>query len=160
MVFFSINAESVSSSKSQYDQELRDYQKCLRLKLKEFPRPHQDIAQLYNRMGFVCKSTGDYKKTVYFFKKCLCVEEKFLSENQTNLALSLFHIGYAYNLCGHSDRALKYYRRSLNLTKFGIAQKSNQISGGASEAKNYFIILISKFRNNLIVFKHFVSSNV
>lgn len=150
------SASLIQKSKSQYNQELDDYQKCLRIRLKESPRPHQEISQLYNRMGLLCKSMGEYKKAVYYFKKCLRVEEKFLLENQTNLALSLFHIGYAYNLCGDSDRALKYYRRSLNLTKSEIAQKLNQTSG-KSTAKNFSMIIISKFRNSLILFKKFLS---
>ena len=72
-------------------------------------------SELYNNIGVVFGSKGDYDKALKYFLRELQIQEKSIGTKDHRLAVTLNNLGVVLINKGDYDRSLDYYRRSLKI---------------------------------------------
>ena len=93
-----------------YDDALKSYTQALNIRTARKDR--EGIAHLYNNIGFVYKSKGEYAKALTYYQQSLA-EMKQVREKQVDLSGVLNNMGDIYRLNGNRQKALDYYQQSL-----------------------------------------------
>jgi tetratricopeptide (TPR) repeat protein len=73
------------------------------------------LPAIYNNVASIYVSLGKYLEALSFYKKTLEIEEKIISSNHPDLALTHNNIGKMYKDIGNYEEALKSYEKSLNI---------------------------------------------
>ena len=76
---------------------------------------HPDIATLYNNIGNVYYSQGNYSQALEYFQKELKIAEKEFGKELLNVAPLYKMIGYIYFELDNFSQALVYFRKALNM---------------------------------------------
>ena len=102
------------------------------------------ISLLYNNIGFVYDSLGNYDKALEYYKKSLNIDLKTYGENHPSVATSYNNIGAVYKSLGNYDKAIEYFKKSLSifLKTYGenhpdVASSYNNISHAFYKSKKY-----------------------
>jgi tetratricopeptide (TPR) repeat protein len=72
-------------------------------------------APIYNQLGLMKDSQGEYKEAITFCEKALDIYKKTLPSNHPNLAGSYNNIGLVYCNMGEYSKALSYYEKVLEI---------------------------------------------
>ncbi|CAF4914714.1 unnamed protein product [Rotaria sp. Silwood1] len=94
---------------------LSSYQKALKIRQKNFPSTHPDLAVSYNNIGSVYDHMGDYSKALSSHKKALEIRQKNLPSNHPDLAQSYNNIGLVYDNMRDYSNALSSLQKALEI---------------------------------------------
>ena len=103
---------------AKYNEALVFWFKALEIYKTKLEIDHTNTAMLYklynNIAAGYCK-IGEYDNALKYLYKCLEIQEKVLSTEQPEIAMSYNNIGVAYDALGEYDDALKYHFKALKI---------------------------------------------
>ncbi|CAF4778052.1 unnamed protein product, partial [Rotaria socialis] len=79
-----------------------------------------DRAFIYNQLGLMKYSQGEYQQAVTFYEKSLQICKKILSPDDPELATRYNNIGGVYDNMGEYSKALEYYEKSLKIREISL----------------------------------------
>ena len=95
-----------------------DLQKALqelKIKEKQLPENHPDLAKAYDNILTIYFNNGDFEKAMEYGLKALKIREKVLDENHPDLAESYNNISVLYHEKGEDDIAFEYALKALKI---------------------------------------------
>lgn len=94
----------------QYELALEFYSTSLTLMKSEL-----DQAMCFNNIGITFANQQQYEDALQSFQQSLSIRQKFLSENHSDVGISLANIGGVYSSMNQLDFALEYYEKALKI---------------------------------------------
>jgi tetratricopeptide (TPR) repeat protein len=79
------------------------------------------------RLGSTCKSTGNLKDAIKYYKVVVEIREQYLSEEHPKLALSVFDLASVYDKIGDNTNALEYYKNAMSIHKKNFKNRSTNL---------------------------------
>jgi tetratricopeptide (TPR) repeat protein len=98
--------------------------------LLEQATDESDKAPIYNQLGLMKDSQGEYEEALTFYEKTLEIDKKTLSPNDPELAKTFNNIGLVYDNIGEYSKALSSYEKALEIKQQSLP--SNHPSLAAS----------------------------
>jgi two-component sensor histidine kinase len=110
-------------TKSEYNQALFFYLKCLKLDLE--PKNLKGLSSTFNNIGMLYTYKGDTKKSLKYYLISLKIDE-FLNDDES-IGSSLNNIAYTYEHQGDTTNALLYYKKAQHF--FQLQNNTNNEAG-------------------------------
>jgi tetratricopeptide (TPR) repeat protein len=92
----------------QSENAQRVYEILLKQKTEE-----KSKAPIYNQLGYIKDDRGEYQQAIRFYEKSLEIEQRSLSPNYPNRAMSYNNIGVVYKNMNDYPKALLFYEKAL-----------------------------------------------
>jgi len=113
-----------------------------------------ELANIYNNIGLIHKSKGDYNKALDWYHKSLKIMEQV--GNQAGLAANYNNIGGIYHFKGDYDKALDWLQKDLKITErigdqAGLATTYNNI-GAIHKSKGAYKMALAYTEKALNIF--------
>ncbi|CAF1479383.1 unnamed protein product [Adineta steineri] len=96
----------------KYTQAQSFFQSTLK-KVKDSDKKSQ--AALHHQLGFLYHEMGNLEKAMMEYEESLAIKLSYLSENDSELSLTLANMSCIYRELGHLDLALTYIQRALHI---------------------------------------------
>ncbi|CAF1167656.1 unnamed protein product [Adineta steineri] len=87
--------------------------------LRDQTTDENDKEHIYHLLGITKDSQGEHQEALTYFEKSLAIQQKTLSSNHPDFAISYNSIGLVYRKMGDYPKALSYHKKNL-----AILQKS------------------------------------
>ncbi len=100
---------------NRYDESLKAYGRCLKVREEILGRDHADTAISYNNMGSVMNAKGDHDGALEMYNICLEIQEKINGKKHISTAVTYSNIGLVMDAKGDLDGALKMYNICLEI---------------------------------------------
>jgi tetratricopeptide (TPR) repeat protein len=81
----------------------------------EFESSWEELAYIYNRLGYIKKVKNDFNRALTYYRMALEIRNDNLSYNRPELARLLTNIGMVQKSLGHFSRGILYLRRALDI---------------------------------------------
>ncbi|MBQ3244583.1 MAG: DUF2225 domain-containing protein, partial [Bacteroidaceae bacterium] len=98
-----------------YDKAEQYYQCALQSALNKYGDKHPDVATIYNNIGSVYSSQGNYSQALEYYNKALEIRLVVFGEQHSNVATCYNNIGGVYDNQGNYSQALEYYNKALEI---------------------------------------------
>lgn len=119
----------------------------------------EGVAECYNGMGTFFFYKNDYEQSIKFYKKSSKINKEI--GNTIKLSTDLLYIGISHGRLGHSDSAIAFYRKSLNLdakhNKKGMSRSLSHI-GSIYVYQGQYHLAQDFFNNSLLISKKYGDS--
>ncbi|WP_346881869.1 CHAT domain-containing tetratricopeptide repeat protein [uncultured Algibacter sp.] len=145
-------------SKRDFDKGIDNFNLALLILQKKHHKKHPDIGILFNDLGAINNSKGNFETAIDYLKKAL--EINLLNNKTKSVAKNYSNIGKSYVRLNKLNLALDYFKKSLEINK---KDKKNILNLGKdynnigitliqlirySESIPYFLKASSIFKNN------------
>lgn len=84
---------------------------------KRYGLEHENVANLYNNLGEVCRCLGDYSTALDYLLTAIKIEEKTIGINHPSISTTYSNIGLVYNSLGESTHRTDNYFKALDFFK-------------------------------------------
>lgn len=78
---------------------------------------HSDTTIIYNSIGGIFHSQGDYPKALKYYQKALNIREKVLGKEHPDTAIIYNNIGGIYFCQGEYTKAIEYLKRTIAIVE-------------------------------------------
>ncbi|CAF0861109.1 unnamed protein product [Rotaria sordida] len=95
--------------------------------LKSLSNNHTDIPKIYIELGHINNEIGEYNSALHNYQCALNIYQKQIPKDNICIISSLNYIGIIYKHMSKIDRAIDYYRQSLDIYETTCSQDQNHI---------------------------------
>jgi tetratricopeptide (TPR) repeat protein len=95
-------------------------------------------AAIYNQLGLVKVSLGEYQEAITFYEKSLEINEKILPPNHPNLASFYNNIGWVYQNIGDYPKALSSYEKALAIKQQSLPPNHPDLASSHNNIGNVY----------------------
>ncbi|MEM9859740.1 MAG: CHAT domain-containing tetratricopeptide repeat protein, partial [Bacteroidota bacterium] len=114
-----------------YDEALKEYDRCLLLYREVLSPDHPKIAISYNNLAFTKMNLESYDSSLYYHRKALGIRLKTLPENHRQTVSSYNGLGMVYTLTEQYDSAEFYLNKAVKLLKSHNSSRFNYFESRA-----------------------------
>lgn len=101
--------------KADYDRSLSLYQRALRNAQKLYDENSDVFATIYNSIGWVCNSLGQFDVALEYYQKALNIWIYCFGQYNDKIATGYNNIGTIFDIQGKYEKALEYYTKALDI---------------------------------------------
>lgn len=83
---------------------------------------------IYNNLGIIHRSRGEYDKAINHFKKALDIKIQALGEKHPSVADTYGNLGIAYGSKGEYDKAINYFEKALDIKIPVMGEKHSDVA--------------------------------
>lgn len=94
---------------------MKPIKKTLEIRQKILPSNHPDLAVIYNSIGLLHCTVGQFFKALESFHKELEIKQRSLSQNHPEFATVYSNIGLVYFNMNDHEKALEFYQKALEI---------------------------------------------
>ena len=102
---------------SQLDLAIINFNESLKIRREIFGENNRETAKVYEFLGLIEEEKGNYKNSIKLLELCYNILSKIFDENHSEIANSLFNLGYVYFSMKKYPIALEYYEKALKIRK-------------------------------------------
>jgi CHAT domain-containing protein len=145
---FSCNFLGLASLKlGKYDSSLVWFEKARQIRIRALGENHPLVGAVYNNIGLLCKSRGDYEGAALNYRKAIVIKK---ITNDKTVYLNLLNLGELYGVRGQYATALSYYNQADSILQHeapSVKMADLYLNSGAMmyslqgyhEAQDYFM---------------------
>ncbi|CAF3473271.1 unnamed protein product [Rotaria sp. Silwood2] len=100
----------------------------LELSLQILPENHQKRVTIYNQIGIVRQSQGNYIEALDYFNKAFEIQVKLLPENHPDIVCTYNNIGEVYRSQDNYNKALEYFNKALEIQVKSLTENHQDIA--------------------------------
>ena len=117
---------------------IKFHMESIKIRKKQIPCNHKDLATAHNDIGKVYYSVGAYQEALSSHKQALTIQQQSLSSTHPDLAASHNNIGNVYASMGHYPKALSSYKEALTIRQQALPSTHPDIAATHGNIGNVY----------------------
>jgi CHAT domain-containing protein/Tfp pilus assembly protein PilF len=115
---FSCNFLGLAGIKlGKFDSSLAWFEKAKQVRIRALGENHPLVGAVFNNIGLLCKSKGDYEGAAYNYRKAILIKK--IAHDKT-VYLNLLNLGELYGVRGQYATALVYYHQADSILQHEV----------------------------------------
>jgi tetratricopeptide (TPR) repeat protein len=123
------------------------------------------LSTVYNQLGWIKNSKGNFKEALWFYQKTIEIIEKMIPFGHFKLALIYNNVGFVHSNMGDYSSALSFYQKALQILEKQIPPNHSQLAliynniGGVHNSMEDYSSALSFYQKTLEIMEKILPFN-